>query len=125
MKYLLYNPEDKIIFVSSHKWPPYALNKLRRDCYRKLNFHTNNGKAISSCILLHGGISKIKFIMSDSIPFSYTTNFQSYKNNKFIEEWLKSHPGKNVIPIITAEEYDRATINRHTWDTLPDMYPNG
>lgn len=123
MKYMLYNPTAKIMFVRDSKRPGYAINKIRRDCYRCLNFNMINTLPIRA-ILHFGGLGKTKYIISNSIPFPLSEKtFRSYKDDMFAEEWLERHQGYDVTPIITYEEYDYATTNRHKWDELPDMYP--
>lgn len=76
-------------------------------------------------LMKYGGISHMRFIMTNRIPFLTQVNkeFYSYKNNEEIKRWLQLYPGRNVKPINTREEYNLMTVNKHAWDNWTDMYP--
>lgn len=124
MRYMLYNPETQMRYVSEHDFPAQRLNKLRILCYKILNTDTRPSRLPKS-IIENGGLGKLKFIMSDSIPYLPHLNydFVSYANNKEEIEWINNHPGKNIIPLTSYEAYEKALHNRYQWDDLPDMYP--
>lgn len=127
MKYIFYIPEAELIYVGEDKCPGNILNKLRRDMYKYLCYAVQKPRNIKLIkeLIKFGGISHMKFIMTNRIPFLIHMNkeFYSYKNDEKIKQWLQTYPGKNVKPINTQEEYDLMTTNRHAWDNLPDMYP--
>ena len=125
MTYMLYIPDKKLMHVTKHDTPGYALLKLRRDFYRRLTYDMFKNNITLGTIEENGGLSKVYFIMSDSIPF-YTSNdphFISYSGDQYVEKWLNSHPGRAIIPIVSDTEYNFITEHRHDLDNAPDMYP--
>lgn len=126
MKYMLYIPDAKLMFVYHCETPGYILNKIRRNCYKYLRWGRCRNDFIVQTVTDHGGLSNTRFIMSDSIPFCMTYDtFISYNGDKFVESWLDSHPGRRISPIVDDEEYNDATVGRHDLDNAPDMYPTG
>ena len=83
MRYMLYNPETQMRYVSEHEYPAQRLNKLRMLCYKILNTNTRPSRLPKS-IIENGGLGKLKFIMSDSIPYlpHLDYNFISYAKIK-------------------------------------------
>ena len=125
MTYMLYIPDKKLMLITKHDSPGYALLKLRRDCYRHLNYNMYKRNITIRAIMENGGLSKVYFIMSNSIPFAWSSDphFISYSGDIKAEQWLQNHPGKSIIPIIDDTEYNFVTEHRHDLDNAPDMYP--
>ena len=125
MKYMIYIPDKKLMKVEEHKHPGYKLLKLRRDFYRYLYYDMFRDNITLRAIEENGGLSKTKFIMSDSIPFERTkgTHFISYSGDIRAEHWFKRHPGRTIIPIVDDEDYNWVTEHRCDLDNAPDMYP--
>ncbi len=125
MRYMIYIPEKKLMRVTVHDSPGYALLKLIRDCYRFLNHNMFKNDITINAIMENGGLSKTYFIMSDSIPFyiSSDPHFVSYSGDKKAEQWINKHPGRKIVPVVDTDEYNFITEHRHDLDSAPDMYP--
>jgi hypothetical protein len=127
MKFIFYIPEAELIYISEDKYPCGVLNKLRRDMYKYLRHIVQRPRNIEliNDLMKYGGISHMKFVMTERIPFlaKIDKKFYSYKDNEEIKRWLQMFPGRSVKPINTKEEYDLMTTNRHAWDNWSDMYP--
>lgn len=125
MTYMLYIPDKKLMLTTRHESPGYALLKLRRDFYRRLTSNMFKKDITLGAIEENGGLHKVYFIMSDSIPFYVTKDphFISYSGDLYAQKWLEDHPGRRINPIVNDEEYNFVTQHRHDLDHAPDMYP--
>lgn len=124
MKITFYNPKTKMLYTQDYDKPWYYILKLRCDCFR-VSKYNKYGSKFSREILKQGGLEKISYIVSDSIPFcnNYNNEFISYAGQISIEQWIDTHPGESTIPIQSFEELNLAVSHKHDWDTRQDMYP--
>ena len=80
MALILYNPDKEVIYVENDKYPYYHLNLMRA-------------------------------IITDELPnqlYYHPFDFFSYKNNKEIQKWINTNPGRKIIPIIDLNGYNAA-----------------
>jgi len=121
MKITFYNPKTKMLYTQTYNNPWYYILKLRCDCFRLIQYN-KYGSRFAREVNHQGGIENISYIVSNSIPFLNNYQFESYENNKFIEQWIQEHPGEAVEPIKSFDELNIAISHKHDWDNRKDMY---
>lgn len=110
MALILYNPDKEVMYVENDKYPYYHLNLMRRRCFEYLYFKQQVAPKYIH-IIENGGLGQMRAIITDELPnqlYHHPFDFFSYKNNKEIQKWIDTNPGRKVIPIIDLDGYNAA-----------------